>query len=62
MKIERQLQRRLPIGSQASEHLIVEDFKKQGFVESAIRHAIYILLRRGELQHRQQRKLLLRVH
>lgn len=60
-KIERQLKTRFPIGSQVSEQRIVQDFRKQNYSERAIQTVIHIMLRRGELQHRLQRKVLFRV-
>ncbi|XP_017891576.1 DNA replication licensing factor Mcm5-like [Ceratina calcarata] len=61
-RIEKQLKRRFPIGNQVSEQNIVKDFVKQGFVERAIYKVIHTMIRRGELQHRMQRKMLYRLH
>ncbi|XKL61934.1 hypothetical protein PGB90_001767 [Kerria lacca] len=61
-RIEKQLKRRFPIGSQVSEFKIVQDFLKQKYPERAIYKVIYIMIRRGELQHRLQRKILYRLH
>lgn len=60
-KIERQLKNRFPIGSHVSEQRIIQDFLKQNYSERAISTVLHILLRRGELQHRMQRKVLFRV-
>ena len=60
-KIERQLKSRFPIGSQVSEQRVVQDFIKQNFSERAVMTVLHIMLRRGELQHRLQRRVLFRV-
>ncbi len=60
-KIERQLKNRFPIGSHVSEQRIVQDFLKQNYSERAVLTVLHIMLRRGELQHRMQRKVLFRV-
>uniref|UniRef100_A0A672GWI1 DNA replication licensing factor MCM5 n=1 Tax=Salarias fasciatus TaxID=181472 RepID=A0A672GWI1_SALFA len=60
-RIEKQLKRRFAIGSQVSEHSIVQDFTKQKYPEHAIHRVLHLMLRRGELQHRMQRKVLYRV-
>ncbi|XP_064623136.1 DNA replication licensing factor mcm5-A-like [Lineus longissimus] len=60
-RIEKQMKRRFVIGSQVSEHAIVQDFLKQKYPERSILKVIHFMLRRGELQHRMQRKMLLRV-
>ncbi|XP_064602896.1 DNA replication licensing factor mcm5-like [Liolophura sinensis] len=60
-RIEKQLKRRFVIGSQVSEHAIVQDFLRQKYPERAIFKVIHFMLRRGEIQHRMQRKMLYRV-
>ncbi|OXU29242.1 hypothetical protein TSAR_007478 [Trichomalopsis sarcophagae] len=60
-RIEKQLKRRFAIGTQVSEKNIVSDFVKQKYPERAIYKVIYTMLRRGELQHRLQRKMLYRL-
>uniref|UniRef100_A0A3Q2QI73 DNA replication licensing factor MCM5 n=1 Tax=Fundulus heteroclitus TaxID=8078 RepID=A0A3Q2QI73_FUNHE len=60
-RIEKQLKRRFAIGSQVSEQSIVQDFTKQKYPEHAIYKVLHLMLRRGELQHRVQRKVLYRV-
>uniref|UniRef100_H2SYP6 DNA replication licensing factor MCM5 n=1 Tax=Takifugu rubripes TaxID=31033 RepID=H2SYP6_TAKRU len=60
-RIEKQLKRRFAIGSQVSEHSIVQDFTKQKYPEHAVYKVLHLMLRRGELQHRMQRKVLYRV-
>uniref|UniRef100_A0A5S6QZD0 DNA replication licensing factor MCM5 n=1 Tax=Trichuris muris TaxID=70415 RepID=A0A5S6QZD0_TRIMR len=61
LKIERQLKKRLPIGTQVSEQIVVQDFVAQGFEEHVVYKVLYTLLRRGDLHHRWQRKMLYRV-
>lgn len=60
-KIEKQLKRRFAIGSQVSTHNIVQDFVRQKYPERAIHKVIHTMIRRGELQHRMQRKMLYRL-
>jgi len=60
-RIEQQLKRRFAIGSQVSEQRIVQDFVRQKHSERAVQTVIHIMLRRGELEHRFQRKVLYRV-
>ncbi|GFX66513.1 DNA replication licensing factor mcm5-A [Trichonephila clavipes] len=59
--IEKQLKKRFAIGSQVSEFNIVQDFLKQKYPERAIYKVLYLMIRRGELQHRMQRKMLYRI-
>ncbi|KAG7272117.1 hypothetical protein CRUP_008297 [Coryphaenoides rupestris] len=61
-RIEKQLKRRFAIGSQVSEHSIIQDFTKQKYPEHAILKVLHLMMRRGELQHRMQRKVLYRVN
>lgn len=60
-RIEKQMKRRFVIGSQASEHAIVQDFVRQKYPERAVQKVLNYMLRRGELQYRMQRKMLYRV-
>ncbi|GFO48171.1 DNA replication licensing factor mcm5 [Plakobranchus ocellatus] len=60
-RIEKQIKRRFVIGSQVSEHAIVQDFTRQKYPERAIHKVLSLMLRRGEIQHRMQRKVLFRV-
>lgn len=60
-RIERQLKRRFAIGSQVSEHSIVQDFLRQKYPERAVFRVLHFMIRRGELQHRMQRKMLYRI-
>ncbi|XP_047353156.1 DNA replication licensing factor Mcm5-like [Vespa velutina] len=61
-RIEKQLKNRFPIGNQVSEQNIVNDFLKQKYPERAIYKVIHTMIRRGELQHRMQRKMLYRLY
>ncbi|SAL97161.1 hypothetical protein [Absidia glauca] len=58
--IEQEIQRRLPIGSQAPVVKIKNDFLQQGYSESAIVRALGILGRREILQFRSQGKVVFR--
>lgn len=60
-RIEKQIRRRFVVGSQVSEHAIVQDMIKQRYAEKAINKVLQTMIRRGEIQHRAQRKLLFRI-
>ncbi|XP_072031624.1 LOW QUALITY PROTEIN: DNA replication licensing factor mcm5-A-like [Amphiura filiformis] len=60
-RIEKQLKRRFAIGSQVSEHCIVQDFLRQKYPERSIHKVIFLMMRRGEIQYRMQRKMLYRI-
>lgn len=60
-RIEKQLKRRFAIGSQVSEQNIIQDFIRQKYPDRAIMKVITTMIRRGELQHRMQRKMLYRL-
>ncbi|KAA0198464.1 hypothetical protein HAZT_HAZT005630 [Hyalella azteca] len=60
-RIEKQIKRRFAIGSQVSEHSIVQDFVRQKYPERAIYKVLHYMIRRGEVQHRLQRKMLYRI-
>jgi DNA replication licensing factor MCM5 len=60
-RIEKQIKKRFPIGSQVSEHAIMQDFVKQKYGERSVQKVIHAMIRRGELQHRLQRKMLYRL-
>ncbi|XP_014666063.1 PREDICTED: DNA replication licensing factor mcm5-A-like [Priapulus caudatus] len=60
-RIEKQMKRRFAIGTQVSEHSILQDFLKQKYPEQVIYKVLQIMLRRGEIQHRMQRKMLYRM-
>lgn len=60
-RVEKQLKRRFAIGSQVSEQNIIADFTRQKYPERAIIKVIHTMIRRGEMQHRMQRKMLYRL-
>ncbi len=60
-RVEKQLKRRFAIGSQVSMHSILHDFAKQKYDERTVQKVIHLMIRRGELQHRMQRKMLYRI-
>merc|ERR1719278_528245 len=60
-KIEKQLKKRFAIGSQVSHHTIMQDFAKQKYPERTVQRVLATMIRRGELQHRMQRKMLYRL-
>ncbi|KAF5396793.1 DNA replication licensing factor mcm5-A [Paragonimus heterotremus] len=61
LRVEKQLKRRFVIGSQVSEHAILQDFTRQGFSERAISKVLHYMIRRGEIQYRMQRRILYRI-
>lgn len=61
MKIERQLKRRFPVGTQVAEKNIIRDLQAQGFPEKAIYKVIHCFIRKGEIQYRVNRKMLYRL-
>ncbi|GAB6024446.1 minichromosome maintenance protein 5 [Chamberlinius hualienensis] len=60
-RIEQQIKRRFALGTQVSEFSVVQDFAKQKYPEHAVQKVIYLMIRRGELQYRMQRKMLYRI-
>merc|ERR1712184_234782 len=60
-RIERQLKKRFAIGCQVSEHAIMQDFARQKFPQGQVGKVLHYMIRRGELQHRMQRKMLYRI-
>ena len=60
-RIEKQLKRRFAVGSQVSEDSIIKDFVKQKYPQPSVQKVIFFMIRRGELQHRMQRKMLYRL-
>ncbi|XP_077300178.1 minichromosome maintenance 5 [Arctopsyche grandis] len=60
-RIEKQLKKRFAVGSQVSEQNIIQDFLRQKYPERSILKVIHAMIRRGELQHRMQRKMLYRL-
>jgi len=60
-RIEKQLKKRFAIGSQISQHTIMADFAKQKYPERQVQKVLATMIRRGELQHRMQRKMLYRL-
>merc|ERR1712240_859958 len=60
-RIEKQLKKRFAIGSQVSQHTIIQGFTKQKYGERQVMKVLMMTIRRGELQHRMQRKMLYRL-
>ncbi|KAL1501163.1 hypothetical protein ABEB36_006544 [Hypothenemus hampei] len=60
-RVEKQLKRRFAIGTQVSQQTIIQDFMQQGYPERTIIKVVQAMIRRGQLQHRMQRKMLYRV-
>lgn len=61
LRIEKQIKRRFPVGTQVSEKNIVKDLIKQNFPHSAIMKVIHCFIRKGDIQYRLQRKMLYRI-
>merc|ERR1712106_394116 len=47
--------------TQVSQHTIMQDFAKQKYPERQVSKVLATMIRRGELQHRMQRKMLYRL-
>ncbi|KAJ1955649.1 minichromosome maintenance protein 5 [Linderina pennispora] len=60
-RVEQEIRRRLPIGSQVSVRAIKDDFAKQGFSTHAVDRALFLLVRQETLQFKNQRMLIQRV-
>ncbi|CAF1158993.1 unnamed protein product [Adineta steineri] len=60
-RVEKQIRRRFVVGSQVSEHAIVQDFIRQNYSERTIYKVLHAMVRRGDVQYRMQRKVLIRV-
>ena len=60
-RVEKQLKKRFAIGSQVSEHSILQDFGRQKYPDRVVQKVLHFMIRRGELQHRMQRKMLYRI-
>ncbi|KAJ2164621.1 minichromosome maintenance protein 5 [Coemansia sp. RSA 560] len=60
-RVEQEIRRRLPIGSQVSVRAIKNDFTAQGFSAHAVDRALYLLVRQETLQFKSQRMVIQRV-
>lgn len=60
-RVEAALKRRLAIGSMASERRLIDHFLDEKYTEFAVRNAILVMVRRGDLQYKKQRRYLHRV-
>lgn len=61
LRIEKQIKRRFPAGTQIAEKSILKDLLQQKFPESAIYKVLHSFIRKGEIQYRMQRKMLYRI-
>ena len=59
-RVEVAIKRRLSRGSMASERRLLDHFLEEGFSESVVRKAIAVMIRRGELMYRRQRRFIYR--
>jgi DNA replication licensing factor MCM5 len=59
--IEAKLKRRFPVGARVSEQKIVQDFTGQNYDEKLVRKVISVMIRRGDVEHQMQRRVLYRV-
>ncbi|KAK1862575.1 hypothetical protein I4F81_005143 [Pyropia yezoensis] len=55
-RVEEALRRRLAIGSMAAERRLLDYFRGEAYSDFAVRQAVVIMVRRGELEWRRQRK------
>ncbi|PVU96856.1 hypothetical protein BB561_000921 [Smittium simulii] len=60
-KIETDIRRRLPIGSQLPVRVLKSDFQRQGYSQHAIEQTIFALVRQDTLQYKSQRLIIQRV-
>ncbi|XP_019769821.2 DNA replication licensing factor Mcm5 [Dendroctonus ponderosae] len=60
-QVEKQLKRRFAIGTQVSQHTIIDDFVQQGYSERALLRVMQAMIRRGQIQYRMQRRMLYRI-
>nr|AFL48194.1 MCM5 [Schmidtea mediterranea] len=61
VKVEKLMKKRFVIGSQVSEQTVIQDFVKQGFPDRIISKVLHFMIRRGEIQPKHQRRVLMRV-
>lgn len=62
LQIEQKIKQRFPIGHRVSEERILADLvQNRGFNEGSVRKVLHIMVRRGQLEHHMQRRLLVRV-
>ena len=59
--MEKSIKARFPVGSRVSEQRIVDDLSRRNYNEAVVRKVLHIMLRRGELEHQYQRRVLCRV-
>lgn len=59
-RVESAVKRRLPRGSMASERRLIDHFLDEGYSESVVRRALAVMVRRGELAYRRQRRYVFR--
>jgi DNA replication licensing factor MCM5 len=59
-QIEEEVRQRLPIGSQASISVLLSEYQARGIPETAVHRALRILIDRGTMQFRHQRKVVFR--
>eukprot|EP00735_Rhodelphis_limneticus_P015632 TRINITY_DN994_c0_g1::TRINITY_DN994_c0_g1_i1::g.15989::m.15989 TRINITY_DN994_c0_g1::TRINITY_DN994_c0_g1_i1::g.15989 ORF type:complete len:764 (+),score=182.15,sp/O80786/MCM5_ARATH/50.40/0.0,MCM/PF00493.18/2.5e-132,MCM_N/PF14551.1/1.8e-19,MCM_N/PF14551.1/2.9e+03,Mg_chelatase/PF01078.16/5.5e+02,Mg_chelatase/PF01078.16/8.7e-05,AAA_3/PF07726.6/0.0019,AAA_5/PF07728.9/5.1e+03,AAA_5/PF07728.9/0.032,Ribosomal_S14/PF00253.16/0.075,Methyltransf_18/PF12847.2/7.9e+02,Methyltransf_18/PF12847.2/2.6,Methyltran len=60
-QVEEKLRRRLPIGNKQPTRRILDDFLNQSFSEKAVKHALMIMAKRGEIEFSQQKKFIKRL-
>ncbi|XP_050297496.1 DNA replication licensing factor Mcm5 [Anthonomus grandis grandis] len=60
-RVEKQLKKRFAIGTQVSQQVVLQDFVQQGYSERVVVKVIQAMIRRGQLQHRMQRRMLYRI-
>ncbi|KAB0790340.1 hypothetical protein PPYR_02088 [Photinus pyralis] len=61
VRIEKQLKKRFAIGTQVTQEAVIQSFIQQQYPEMAIRKVIHVMIGRGQLQHRCQRRVLYRL-
>ncbi|ORX58496.1 MCM-domain-containing protein [Piromyces finnis] len=59
-RVEQQIRERLPLGSRISERSLKNDLYRRGFDDTAIGHALFILIQKGTLQYQRRNMILIR--
>lgn len=60
-KIEVQIRKRFPVGTQVAERNIINDLRSQGFPEKTVYKVLHGFTRRGDVQYRVNKKMLYRL-
>jgi DNA replication licensing factor MCM5 len=59
-QIEGQIKRKIAINAHKSERVLIDELTKIGANESAVRRALLVMVQRGELEYRKERRVVYR--